>query len=471
MLISILKFSFSEVWNKKKGFDIVIGNPPYDVYEGKRKEEIEIIKKLRIFDMAKGRKLNAYKLFLAKSTQLQNPTGILCQIFQNSFLADLSAKNLRRYFLTKQKIVRLDSFPERDDVNRRVFKQAKISVCVLLAVNSKAKEYSFALSIWSHRNMQHNKEAQFTNLEILEFDKESYSIPSTTQIELHVLRKVANHPRFKAIANCYQGEVNLSTYKPLLTTEPSFNTKPLLKGAGIQKWYFPEVMSQGQKEYVLYKQFLQKNKGRKSKHHLVKRLVMQGITGVDENIRIKAHVLGEGVFCAHSVNYMIFNNKEVDLGYYLSILNSEIVNWYFKTFSTNSNVNSYEINNLPIPSCDQENSNKLCILADYMSLLCDVSNRRDRAIHRLINSYFEQLIDGLVYELYFPAELKAAGKEILAHLGNPTPIDDDMSEEEKLAIIQREFERLYDPSHPVRNHLETLDSVEEVRIIQEALKQ
>jgi uncharacterized protein YcaQ len=45
-----------------------------------------------------------------------------------------------------------------------------------------------------------------------------------------------------------------------------------------------------------------------------------------------------------------------------------------------------------------------------------------------------------------------------------------MTDKKKMAIIQREFERLYDPSHPVRNHLKTLDSVEEVRIIREALK-
>jgi len=45
-----------------------------------------------------------------------------------------------------------------------------------------------------------------------------------------------------------------------------------------------------------------------------------------------------------------------------------------------------------------------------------------------------------------------------------------MSEEEKLAIIQREFDRLYDPRHPVRNIIETLDSVEVVRTIREALR-
>ncbi len=45
-----------------------------------------------------------------------------------------------------------------------------------------------------------------------------------------------------------------------------------------------------------------------------------------------------------------------------------------------------------------------------------------------------------------------------------------MSKEEKLTIIQSKFERLYDPNYPVRNAIETLDRIEEVRIIKEALK-
>jgi len=45
-----------------------------------------------------------------------------------------------------------------------------------------------------------------------------------------------------------------------------------------------------------------------------------------------------------------------------------------------------------------------------------------------------------------------------------------MSEEEKVVIIQAEFECLYDPTHPVINVLETFDSIEEVQIIKVALK-
>jgi hypothetical protein len=88
----------------------------------------------------------------------------------------------------------------------------------------------------------------------------------------------------------------------------------------------------------------------------------------------------------------------------------------------------------------------------------------------LISSFFYQLNNGIVFELYFPEEIKSAKIQFLPHLSDLKPITDEMSEEEKRTIIRSEFERLYDPYHPVRNNLETLDSVEEVRIIKEALK-
>lgn len=112
---------------------------------------------------------------------------------------------------------------------------------------------------------------------------------------------------------------------------------------------------------------------------------------------------------------------------------------------------------------NDKNQTLLERLVEYIQLTKVTDNK-------LQSAYFEQLIDGLVYELYFPDETRAANKEILPHLGELMPITDDMAEEEKLAIIQREFDRLYDPRHPVRNNLETLDSVAVVRTIRGALK-
>lgn len=457
------KLFFSEVWREKGGFDVVIGNPPYDVYEGKKSDEIPTIKKIAIYDIAKSGKLNAYKLFLAKSIKILNNGGIFNQIFQNSFLGDNSAKLLRKHFLTEQKIIRIDSFPERDDLNKRVFVSAKMSVCILFSQNIKSTEYDFPLFVWSERWMENSYSSIFSNTEVLAFDKESYVIPSVSQAEKDILNKVSKLKRFGSAVNCFQGEINLSTNKSIIVQESSSNTMPLIKGAGVQKWHLPEKMSQGVIEYLIYSEYLSRNKGEKSKHFNFSRIVMQGITGVDEKFRIKSTFLEKGIFCGHSINYISLKDVSESLAkYYLSILNSEFSNWYFKKFSTNSNVNSYEIHNLPLPIYS-DSFLPLSIVASYL-----LNNRK--CIDEVTFIFYEHLINSIIYELVLTKEIKSAGKEILKHLGNLKPITDEMSEEEKLTIIQSEFERLYDPNHPVRFAVETLDSVEEVRIIKEALK-
>ncbi|OJV36482.1 MAG: hypothetical protein BGO29_03890 [Bacteroidales bacterium 36-12] len=457
------KLFFSEVWREKGGFDVVIGNPPYDVYEGKKSDEIPTIKKINIYDIAKSGKLNAYKLFLAKSITILNDGGIFNQIFQNSFLGDNSAKLLRKHFLTEQKIIRIDSFPERDDLNKRVFVSAKMSVCILFSQNKKSTKYDFPLFVWSERWMENSYSSIFSNRELLAFDKESYVIPSVSQAEKDILNKVYEVKRFGSTVNCYQGEINLSTNKSIIVQKANSNTMPLIKGAGVQKWYLPEKMSQGVVEYLIHSEYLNQNKGEKSTHFNFSRIVMQGITGVDEKHRIKSTILEKGFFCGHSINYISLKNvSDLLAKYYLSILNSEFSNWFFKKFSTNSNVNSYEIHNLPLPNYS-DRFLPLSIVASYLL------NKRNQ-IKDVTFNFYEHLINSIVYELVFPEEIKSAGKEILKHLGDLKPITEDMSEEKKLAIIQSEFERLYDPNHPVRFAIETLDSVEEVRIIKEALK-
>jgi len=454
---------FSEVWHEKGGFDVVIGNPPYDVYEGKHADELSIIKKIPTFDIAHSGKINAYKLFLAKSITLLKEGGLFNQIFQNSFLGDNSAKLLRKHFLTEQQIIKIDSFPERDDINKRVFKSAKMSVCILFSRNIKKYKYSFDLSIWKDRKMTHSAKSTFLNKEVLNFDKVSYVIPSVSQREKDILAIISNTSRFKKEITCFQGEINLSTNRDVIVDAENDETRPLLKGAGIQKWFLPTKMSQGKDEYLQYQKYLMVNNGEKSSHYKYSRIVMQGITGVDEKYRLKATIIKSGYFCGHSINYIsLMNVDNTKAKYYLALLNSEFSNWYFKKFSTNSNVNSYEIHNLPCPIFKNE--------FEPITIICDYLIDNKKIISPILFEFYEQTINACIYEVIFYEHVFNANKQILVHLKDLKPITDNMTDEEKLAIIQSEFERLYDPNHPVRNAIETLDSIEEIRIIKEALK-
>jgi adenine-specific DNA-methyltransferase len=83
-----------------------------------------------------------------------------------------------------------------------------------------------------------------------------------------------------------------------------------------------------------------------------------------------------------------------------------------------------------------------------------------------VSGYFEQWINAIVYELFFPDELHSAGLQFfqLARNAKLRPLSDLASE--KMSEVQRSFEVLYQPDHSLRQSLYRLDSLEIVRIIE-----
>ena len=95
------------------GFDIVIGNPPYFVYQENHVGEIKELRNVKDYKIAFGGKLNAYKLFIANALSiLCRKEGVMCVICQNSLLADRQATNLRKHIFEYAQLLSIDSFPE-----------------------------------------------------------------------------------------------------------------------------------------------------------------------------------------------------------------------------------------------------------------------------------------------------------------------------------------------------------------------
>ena len=72
----------------------------------------------------------------------------------------------------------------------------------------------------------------------------------------------------------------------------------------------------------------------------------------------------------------------------------------------------------------------------------------------------------MVYELYFPQEIKATDCEVLKYLTDLPEIMDEWSDNKKLEIIEKVYKELSSPSHPVSIAMFKMDTVEEVRIIE-----
>jgi adenine-specific DNA-methyltransferase len=368
---------FPRVFRDNGGFDIVIGNPPYGLLNKKQNQNTSIMadeyelacyKKSEMYQPSKGGMINIFRLFICKSFALLCKKGNLSLIFPMAFMCDLSAKKLRKYVFEKNKIDYIEAFPERDNENKRVFRSAKMSVCILGATKAEQlPEDKFPVRISSDRYVDMASPKTYMSRSDIELiDKDSLTIPLMTPKEYEIILKICRgSKRMRDYSKCYTGEIDLSLNKKYVHLEDKYCR--MLRGAQVQKFYITDNISQGDILYLDEELYLKENNSPKSRHHEKNRIVMQGITGVNEKYRLKMTLAEAGVYCANSVNYLLIDE---DMYYFLALCNSKLLNWYFAKLSTNSNVNGYEVDNLPIKMASHEEERKVeeivvKLLSDY----------------------------------------------------------------------------------------------------------
>jgi adenine-specific DNA-methyltransferase len=441
------------------GFDIVIGNPPYGILNKKQNksesivvtdEELEYFKTSQYYKPAIGGMLNIFRLFIFKSIHLLKQGGIFSEIFPLAFTGDLSIKNLRKYILENCQIQFIEAFPERDDANKRVFEAVKMSVCILNLKFLKSPA-PFYLRINNDRFINQLAKKNYLSVDSIKvLDPINWTFPLTSPNETKLLLKIfQSSDRFSKIGKCNTGEIDMTFCKDAFSN----NNKDaiLLKGAIIDRYLLRTKMSQGEIVFIDEK-ILAKIKNVNPSIKESERIVLQGITGVNESTRLKMMIV-KNAYCANSLNYLStfrnINNK-----YLLSIFNSKLINFVFSKFSTNSNVNGYEVDNLPIKSKDTF-SESLSNVVNMVLILKKQSKD---------SSFFERLIDALVYELYLPEEIKTGGADVLKYL--PVLPELPKDDEKNLRTIEKVYKELSDPKHPVSIAMFKMDTIEEIRIIE-----
>jgi Alw26I/Eco31I/Esp3I family type II restriction m6 adenine DNA methyltransferase len=349
----------------------------------------------RYYPDATGGMINIFRFFIVRSISLLKDKGCFCEIFPLSFTGDESVKKLRKNILDNYKISSIEAFPERDDVNRRVFQAVKMSVCIMSLTKERSAE-SFYIRVNTDRFVDEKAEKVFLSAaeDIKLFDPSGFSIPMLGLDDRNILRKIySSNRRFGDFSRCYDGEVHLTKYKNCITDDGD-NDAPLIKGAIIDRYLVRTKMSQGTIQYLNKNLYLSSNKGSKSQHYKNPRIVMQRITGVNEKTRIKSTIIESGIFCANSIGYLVLSPESASMKIVLAILNSKLSNYIFKLFSTNSNVNGYEIENLPFPSLiPVEIEESLNNLVERILAMRKEDKNTDV-------THLESQINQLVYKLY-----------------------------------------------------------------------
>jgi len=313
------------------GFDIVIGNPPYGILNKKQnkaesiivsEEELNYYKNDLYYAPASGGMLNIFRLFILKSIKLLSKDGVFTEIFPLAFIADVSIKKLRKYILYNNQILFIEAFPERDNPNKRVFEAVKMSVCILNLKKQKENK-PFFIRINDNKFINEYAEKNYLSIDILEIlDKENMIFPLTSSIQTLILLKLYRMcNKFKKFGSCTTGEIDMTFCKEAFSKNKLNSV--LLKGAIIDRYILRKKMSQGEIVFIDEKKLIKLKKINKDLFKQ-ERIVMQGITGVNEKTRLKMMII-KNAYCANSLNYLTINNGS-NLKYFLGLLNSKLLN-------------------------------------------------------------------------------------------------------------------------------------------------
>ena len=123
----------------------------------------------------------------------------------------------------------------------------------------------------------------------------------------------------------------------------------------------------------------------------------------------------------------------------------------------------------PVARIEEKQGGQIDRLARIMSCLKNASTDSPGARDRVMNDYYEQILNALVYELYLPEDLHTAGLKFfdLVEAAKLPRIDNEKKESAALlSALRRKFEELYAPNHSLRAALQKLHTLEPVRIIE-----
>ena len=374
---------FKDIFDKG-GFDIVIGNPPYfQVKKGM------VDKNKYPYSEGKDKgKQNVYKLFVEHSYNILSTNGICTLITQSSLMCDSSSQYTRELLLKKTTISQIIEFPKvAPHPGGQLFKGALVATCIVLYRKTiPTKEHVFCLSANNDLTTLENFDfAQLSQQKPIEFYPGGYCFPLIRRQDFSIIEKMNDGTMFlgKMIQSSSQGDFNLTNESFCFSTKPT--DVKMYRGCHVHRYYIDNEVE----EYILggYKNDIVQN-NIKNRY-----IVCQQISGMTDKRRFNVAITKQDkCLFGNSVNKLAIC-RDYNPFYILAIINSQVIDWYFRKTSTNNHVNIYELEQLPIPKASIEQQNPIVELINKIMEKKQSNSAADISL-------LEREIDRLVYKLY-----------------------------------------------------------------------
>ncbi len=355
---------------EEAGFDAVIGNPPYDVLSEKEtghdlKAFKKFLKAQAIYDPSFRGKNNLYKLFVCLAHSLLGDGGRMGLITPMAILGDDQAANIRRNILEVGAFTSIDAFPQKDDPRRRVFPEAKLSTAVFSLIKTEDKNLrvqAFVSHVHPAQYIEPDSPGlKLTTADIPLYDPVNLTIVSCSQEDWNLAVRITGSgcmARLGKSIEFFQGEINETNEKRKGTIEANPAVGPkVLRASGVCLYALrgPSQNTTGD-FFVDVSTFLSgKSPSSKAFYYREPRIGIQGNAPQNNFRRLIAAPIEAGSFCFYTINFAPESTTALPLEVVLALINSNLLEWYFRLGSSNAHANQYNLKNLPCPTfADQE---------------------------------------------------------------------------------------------------------------------
>ena len=353
------------------GFDAVIGNPPYDVLAEKElgydiSYELRYFESSNIHISANRGKKNLYKLFICAGYYICKQNGFFSFIVPMPLLGDDQSSEIRRLIIKNASFRFFEVFPQKDNPAKRIFKEAKLATSIF-NINKKPGHDKFYVRTHPENTVRNNSPMLIiSSSDLFEFDPDNVTIPSCSQKDWNIVTKINKQKRItkmKYFVKSFQGEINETNERKAGTLSSNTLYPIVIRGAHICMYATKEA-SQGEDIRLNVEKYLNgKGDNTKAFDHKHKRIGFQRKAPQNNYRRLIAAPIETGRFCLEGVSYITDKSSEYDLDFLLALLNSKIIDYYFRLFSTNAQINEYQFRELPIPRV-LENKSKVFLSGD-----------------------------------------------------------------------------------------------------------
>lgn len=393
--------AFPEVF-KQGGFDVLIGNPPYVVLEGKQRNDLTL-NYLRKKYKSASYKIDLYHLFIEKALFLLKPYGKSGYITPSNFLANNSLIGLRETILARSHIDMLNN------ISGKVFSGASVdTVIMILSKSNRKEECYFKNSSWENNILTETSEKQF-NQNVFEENEGKIFISTERKQDFKIKKfnlgdfyyvKFGMQLRNRQI---YTTDVITSHQKKEITKYH----KSCYTGRDVNKWFmtYNDLLAYYHSEAKSGGCWDERIHFTKPKI-IIRQIGKTPICAIDE----------KGYCCLNTV-FMIVpkHNSELNLKYILAILNSNVIGhfWrqnFYDLRQTFPKIKGSYLEKLPISIIDfKKNDQKKThdeIVKNVDLLLQLKEDLKSNALQSKIEqiqskvNYYEDKINQLVYQLY-----------------------------------------------------------------------